>query len=169
MIKYYRVLASFLLIMTVSVFSFAQKIHLGLLINGKTDAETIAAYKFLESSPQYIAKKVYLSEISSADSLAKFDILWYHYSDTTEIREYPAATIELLNQYLTNGGKMLLTLEAFQMINTLGIEPNIPEIRYKKASDNGYGRMLGLHSFKSHPVFDGLNGGAYLMKLMRVL
>jgi glycogen debranching enzyme len=166
MIKYYRVLASFLLIMTVSVFSFAQKIHLGLLINGKTDAETIAAYKFLESSPQYIAKKVYLSEISSADSLAKFDVLWYHYSDTTEIREYPAATIELLNQYLTNGGKMLLTLEAFQMINTLGIEPNIPEIRYKKASDNGYGRLLGLHSFKSHPVFDGLNGGAYLMKLM---
>ncbi len=167
MIRYHRVLASFLLIMTVSVFSFAQKIHLGLLINDNPDSETIAAFNFLKGNPQYTTEKLSLSKITNTDSLKKFDVLWYHYSDTTKITEYPAATIEILNQYLTNGGKMLLTLEAFQMINTLGIEPNIPEIRYKKASDNGYGRMLGLHSFKSHPVFDGLNGGAYLMKLMR--
>jgi hypothetical protein len=84
--------------MTVSVFSFAQKIHLGLLINGKTDAETIAAYKFLESSPQYIAKKVYLSEISSADSLAKFDV--FGIIILTQPK-YESILLQRLN-YLTN-------------------------------------------------------------------
>ena len=167
MIRSFKILTSLLFITTIYLSSFAQKIHIGLLINERPDTETIAAYKFLKDNPKYIADKVFLGGITNADSLKKFDILWYHYSDTTEIPEYSKATMTQLNKYLTSGGKMLLTLEAFQMINTLGIEPNIPEIRYKKASDNGYGRMLGLHSFKNHPVFDGLNGGAYIMKLLK--
>ena len=166
MIRLYEILTLFLLIVTFHLSSFAQKINVGLLINERPDAETIAAYDFLKDNPHYKTEKVFLAKITNADSLKKFDVLWYHYSDTTEIPEYSKATMANLNQYLTDGGKMLLTLEAFQLINTLGIEPNIPEIRYKKATDNGYGRMLGLHSFKSHPVFEGMNGGAYIMKLL---
>jgi len=165
--KNHEFLLIFIIIVISIVSANAQKIDIGLLTNNNNDKETIAAFKFLNNNSKYAVEKISLSELTNADSLKKFDVLWYHYSDTSEIIKYPASTINILNNYLTGGGKLLLSLEAFQMINTLGIEPNIPEIRYKKASDNGYGRMLGLHSFKSHPVFDGLNGGVYTMKLLR--
>ena len=164
--KYSKILLVFIIVVLTG-FVNAQKVHIGLLINDNTDVETLAAEKFLKNSPDLDGNKISIKNLPAYDSLKRYDVLWYHYSDSAEIIEYPEATINTLNEYLENGGKMLLTLEAFQLINTLGIEPNIPEIRYKKATDNGYGRMLGLHSFKSHPVFDGLNGGAYILKLLK--
>ncbi len=30
-----------------------------------------------------------------------------------------------------------------------------PKVRYAESKDEGYGRKLGLHSYRNHPVFDG--------------
>ncbi len=167
MIKFFKILIAFLIVIQCYEVTNAQTINIGLVTNnGNPDRETVAAFDFLAKNPLYNARKIDISKLTNATQLENIDILWYHYSDTTGLQEYSDTTLNIINRYLTNGGKMLLTLEAFRLINDLGIEPNTPEVRYKKASDNGYGRMLGLHSFKSHPVFDGLNGGAYILKLL---
>ena len=49
------------------------------------------------------------------------------------------------------------------MLYNLGIEGVKPETRVKPAKDNGYGRRLAMHAFREHPLFEGLNGGAYIL------
>ncbi|MFA5805825.1 MAG: amylo-alpha-1,6-glucosidase, partial [Melioribacteraceae bacterium] len=53
-------------------------------------------------------------------------------------------------------------LDAMKYLNLLGFESERPTIKNVDAADDGYGRRLGLHAYRSHPIFDGLNGGAYI-------
>jgi glycogen debranching enzyme len=71
--------------------------------------------------------------------------------------------VKEISDFVTKGGNLLLTLNAFHYINTLGIEPVKPTDSIKQSIDEGYGRKLGFHAFLNHPVFDGMFGGAYLM------
>jgi glycogen debranching enzyme len=45
-------------------------------------------------------------------------------------------------------------------LNLLGMEPVPVQSVTTSLVDEGYGRKAGLHSFRSHPVFEGLHGGA---------
>ena len=47
-------------------------------------------------------------------------------------------------------------------LTLLGIESSPLSMRHKTSIDEGYGRKLGFHSFREHPVFKGLHGGAYI-------
>ena len=55
-------------------------------------------------------------------------------------------------------------MDAVRLLNDWGIEKNILEIRTDSIKDDGFGRPLGFHSFKSHPIFDGLHGGTFTWK-----
>ena len=63
-----------------------------------------------------------------------------------------------------NGGNLILSMDAVRLLNDWGIEKNILEIRTDSIKDDGFGRPLGFHSFKSHPIFDGLHGGTFPWK-----
>ncbi len=158
-----------LIIVTFLTFQFCYsqyQISIGLLTT-KTfqddQKEVVAAFDFLKSQDQYNPTKIYIEDISTIDSIENFDIIWFHHNDPSYSIQN-SETLDLINQYLQEGGKMLLTLDAFRSVNDLGIEPNSVETKNKEAADGGYGRKLGLHAFRGHPVFDGLNGGSYIYK-----
>ena len=146
--------------------AYPQQVQVGFLTSEyleANDTEVEAAFNFLQSNNKFNAEKLYFSDVTEPEKLERFDVIWYHFADTSET-DYPELFTDILYQYVGNGGNLLLTLNAFNFINELGIEPNPPETRYKKCKDTGYGRKLGLHAFRSHPVFEGLNGGAYIFK-----
>ncbi len=98
--------------------------------------------------------------------LAQYDVLWIQRSDTAAFtaEEVNPKLLKSLNEWILNGGKVLLNQESFGYITLLGLETNLPERRNKACTDDGYGRKLGFHAFREHPVFAGLNGGAYIQR-----
>ncbi|MCK4569970.1 MAG: hypothetical protein KAT76_06745, partial [Bacteroidales bacterium] len=98
--------------------------------------------------------------------LNKYDIIWIHRTDTlpyVNFEEDPSCYRVLLD-YVEEGGNILLTQHALEFLNKSGLEPVKVEHRLKQSEDNGYGRMLGFHAFRHHPLFDSLHGGAYIWK-----
>ncbi len=147
----------------------AQPLKIGFLNNQKlkqADVETLAAWQFLASNNKISPSWLSLNKIAKAAKLNNFDIIWIHLADTNfQLSDvFNSKVISVLKDYVQNGGNLLLSQEAFRLINLLEIETEKPVLVRKKAEDSGYGRMLGFHSFRSHPVFDGLNGGAYILK-----
>jgi glycogen debranching enzyme len=99
-------------------------------------------------------------------ALDAYDIIWIHRGDTTAyaaFEEDPAYYNAMLD-YVRNGGNILLTQHALSFLNNSGLEPVPVHHRMKQSEDNGYGRMLGFHAFRHHPIFDSLHGGAYIWK-----
>jgi glycogen debranching enzyme len=145
-----------------------QDLTVGLLMleaGDNPDPEIESAFAFLNTHPVIKAEKVLTGEIVSWEDLKRFNVLWLHCNDSVNLPQ-DKQFITTLKQYLEWGGKLMLTQEAFVFINRLELEPNPVEARMKQVNDEGYGRQLGLHAFRSHPVFDGLNGGAYIFKPM---
>jgi len=131
------------------------------------DPELKAAISFCETLPGYQVTYIPFSGIiRNTTSLDQYSLIWFHRTDTTAFsaEEVDPEVIRRLNAYLENGGKMLLTLDAFRYINPLGLETVIPAVKSKPCIDNGYGRNLGFHAFRDHALFSGLNGGAYILK-----
>jgi len=98
--------------------------------------------------------------------LDEYDIVWLHRADSSysayfdDNKDYYKALLSYVNE----GGKILLTQHALSFINKSGLEEEKVQHRIKVSSDNGYGRMLGFHAFRNHPLFDSLHGGAYVWK-----
>jgi glycogen debranching enzyme len=98
--------------------------------------------------------------------LAKYDIIWLHRADSLHYADFEddPAYYKALLDYAEGGGNILLTQHALEFLNKSGLEPVKVEHRSKQSEDNGYGRMLGFHAFRHHPIFDSLHGGAYIWK-----
>ncbi len=132
------------------------------LINSE---ETQAAYNFLLNEKNLHPIKVTFNQLKNNSQILKtFNVLWYHRPDSSALTnsETDADFLRNLKNYVEHGGSLLLTLDAVKLLVPLGLEKQEPEVKYVQAIDEGYGRKLGLHSFRSHPVFEGLNGGAYI-------
>jgi glycogen debranching enzyme len=145
-----------------------QKLTVGLLIpetSKNSDSEIEAAFSFLKKNPGIETEKILTGIITDWNDLKRFQVLWLHCNDSVDLPK-DKHLLTILKQYLEWGGKLILTQEAFVLINQLELEPNPVETRIKQVKDDGYGRQLGLHAFRSHPVFAGLNGGAYIFKPM---
>ncbi len=67
----------------------------------------------------------------------------------------------ILTKYTTNGGKLILSMEAVRLLNTWQIEPEPIKNKIFDATDKGFGRKVGFHAYREHPLFDQLFGGAY--------
>jgi len=130
-----------------------------------SDAEVQAAWKYLKGNKKVKSFSMTFSTLARKGiSLKKADVVWFHRTDSADFNDNEIApkAVANLKKYLAEGGNLFLSEDAFRYIEILGVEPRKPEVRYVNATDQGYGRKLGLHGFRSHPVFDGLNGGAYL-------
>jgi glycogen debranching enzyme len=133
----------------------------------ENDSEVKAAFAFLQSKKTFSASKINYNNIYNSKSSilnSQFSILWIHRPDSTELtkKETDPKFLQSLKRYLKNGGNLFLTLDAMKYLNSLGLETVTPTIKYVDAIDDGYGRKLGLHAFRFHPIFNGLNGGAYI-------
>jgi glycogen debranching enzyme len=130
-----------------------------------TDPELSALYNFLKSQKgvevDYIPIDGMVKQLKSSD---KTDLAWYHRVDSSgfpkTIRDPKFALA--IKEYLDHGGKLVLTMDAVQLLPLLGLETRPPEVRQKACIDEGNGRKLGFHSYRDHPLFAGLNGGAYV-------
>ncbi len=131
------------------------------------DTELVAAMEFVKELDGYSLKySTFLELRKQPRQLHEAAVVWFHTSDSSQFS--PDASnpklIKLLRDYLENGGSLLLTLDAFPYLNLFGIETAIPSVRHKVFVDEGYGRKLGFHAYREHPLFAGLNGGAYIYK-----
>lgn len=157
--------------LTLTSYSQAKKTNLAFLSDSDYKAcglEVKSAWDFLKNFPTDISPHflTFFNISENPDTLEYFDVVWFHRMDTNTFSktENKPEVISGIKKYINNGGKLLLTLDAFKYLNILELESNIPQIRWKEAKDDGYGRKLGFHSFLSHPVFKGLHGGAYVYK-----
>ena len=162
-------LLTFLTVISFLVFWNA-KVRIGVLITESDEQyiinENSALIKFVQSNHNRKTEVITPDQIiKNPDILKKIDILWIHRIDTSSFRddEVNPEIISAIRRFLDSKGKLFLTMEAFRYINLLGIEKKLPEIRFVNAIDDGYGRKLGFHSFRGHPVFEELYGGAYVL------
>jgi len=90
--------------------------------------------------------------------------LWIHCSDSLGMPGIfkERSNIKTINDWVDEGGKLLLTQEAMELLLHFGYEDEMPGVLYANAVDHGYGRKLGFHAFLEHPVFNDMFGGGYV-------
>lgn len=124
--------------------------------------EQKAAWEYLQQQKQLQVQEVSLAGLKKIRGPEDCGVIWYHKADTVlTAADTSEQTIGLLKKYVEAGGSLFLTLDAVRLLPYLGVEKIAPTVNYVELKDEGNGRKLGLHGFRSHPVFDGLLGGAY--------
>ena len=88
----------------------------------------------------------------------------YHRSDSSSIEQSEIDLKELLVPFVEKGGSLLLSMESVRLLNVWGIEPQPLEVEYQDAKDYGFGRAVGFHGYREHPIYEKLFGGAYVWK-----
>ncbi|MEI7981665.1 MAG: DUF4960 domain-containing protein, partial [Bacteroidota bacterium] len=141
-----------------------------LLSYGKADTGIISAFKILKNTKDIHAEFLTISDLEgNPKKLNRFSVLWFHRPDTASLqpKEIPDKLITNLKSWTENGGSLFLTQQAVHYLNVLGYEPQALKDSTKSCIDDGYGRKLGFHAFRQHPLFNGLHGGAYLNRPMK--
>ncbi len=135
-------------------------------------ADTVirSCYSFLSSQSQLSCEFITASDLAKHTSaVKKYAVVFYMKNEPSAIppglRE--DKTIEAVNEYLNNGGSLLLSGYAMHYLNDLKLETEKPYDSLKPCNDDGFGRKLGFHAWINHPVFRGMNGGAYILRPMK--
>lgn len=138
-----------------------KKLRIGFVSNG-IGQEQEAAFEYLRRQNKWQAEKFDLSGLAKIKGLEDCGVIWYHKSDTVLTgADTSKQNIGALKKYVEAGGRLFLSLDAVKLLPYLGVEKNAPSVNYVDLKDEGNGRKLGMHGFRSHPVFDGLLGGVY--------
>lgn len=98
------------------------------------------------------------------DKLKDADIVVFHRVDSSEFSKDELNLKESLVAYVRNGGNLYLSMEGVRLLNNWGVEPTPITVEYQEAVDNGFGRAVGFHAYREHPLFESLAGGAYTWK-----
>jgi len=134
-------------------------VRVGVLQTGEADTEQDSLIVLLSLDKDLICETV---DITKDNDYSKYDVLWYHRSDTSALSQDEIKAGAALSNFMNEGGQLILSDDAVRLLNSWGIEKAQIEVNYYDAADYGYGRKVGFHSFREHPLFDGLNGGAYV-------
>lgn len=100
----------------------------------------------------------------TVESLKNIQTVIYHRSDSCDIEQIERDLKEYLLPYVEKGGNLLLTMEGTRLLNEWGIESQPLDVEYQDAKDYGFGRAVGFHGYREHPIYEGLFGGAYVWK-----
>lgn len=136
-------------------------LKVALLVGSDADRQTseIAALSnLLDSEKAVSVEQVSINELSG---LAGYDIVWYHRPDSLPVTDREQQMGDALKEYVSNGGKLILSMEAVRLLNAWQLEPEQIETSVFDATDNGFGRKVGFHAYREHPLFDKMFGGAY--------
>jgi len=129
--------------------------------------ETQLAFNFLKSIPDFDSEYMtYHDFLKKARQSEKSLLVWMHCPENSSAPDsgMDIRLISLLKKYVDNGGRIFLTNRAVHYLNIIGFESVSLSDSIKLCKDEGYGRRLGIHSFRNHPVFAGLNEGTYLLR-----
>ena len=140
---------------------------LSLLPYEQTDINLRSAFDAMKSlRKDSIVYITYKKAMKNPANLEEYAVVWLHRPDTSPFAkdERCEKLLKVLQSYTEKGGTLLLTQQAVHYLNWLGFERNPLKDSTKSAIDEGYGRKLGFHAFREHSIFDGLNGGAYLLR-----
>ncbi|KIC96244.1 amylo-alpha-1,6-glucosidase [Flavihumibacter solisilvae] len=144
--------------------SFSQlSVNIAVIKNHTDNDELSAISRLLEKDHGFKVNLLSLEELNGRN-LAAFSHIWYHRTDTTAFDATEKEAGKKLGAYAEAGGKIFLSMEAMPLLNNWGWEPGAITMQRDTVKDNGFGRPLGFHAFKSHPLFTGLQGGAYTSK-----
>ena len=110
-----------------------------------------------------LEERGYVCEAITPDSpLDSYDLVWWHRTDTSAVTPEELSAGPAFIRYMEKGGRVVLSMDAVRLGNAWGLEPNPVEVKRWDAEDSGFGRKVGYHAFRSHPLFDGMHGGAYV-------
>lgn len=138
-----------------------QSLKVGLLVSSdarQQTSELAALSQLLQAEKGVSYEYVPMDQL---DKLDRFDVVWYHRPDSLPITEQEKKMGSVLTQYVSDGGKLMLSMEAVRLLNEWGIEPEAIETTTFDAKDEGFGRKVGFHAYREHPLFDKMFGGAY--------
>jgi len=139
-------------------------IRIGLLAGDLSQEESTAIDVFLKNQKEFkVIKLNYGQVLDKSYEKLRLSHIWIHKLSPTLLQQEIESGKEL-SHFVKNGGNLLLSMESVRLLNNWGIEKTPFEVRTDSVKDEGFGRPLGFHAFKSHPVFDGLNGGVYSWK-----
>lgn len=96
----------------------------------------------------------------------EFTHIWIHSTQTGRPDADVNSCKKSISSFLKKGGNLFLSREAVFLLNTWGIEKQTLQVVSDTITDEGFGRPLGFHAFKSHPLFSGLHGGVYPNKAL---
>lgn len=138
-----------------------QSLKVGLLVGSdarQQTSELAALSQLLQAEKGVTYEYVPMDQL---DELGRFDVVWYHRPDSLPITEQEKKMGSVLTKYVSDGGKLMLSMEAVRLLNEWGIEPEAIETTAFDARDDGFGRKVGFHAYREHPLFDKMFGGAY--------
>lgn len=148
-----------IIVTTLCLISCSKDKTLALLQNGASaECDSLSA---LLSRQGVNCEIVDIADAAGSD-FSRFDAIWYHRSDSAHFSAKEIALGQSLESYLKKGGNLILSMEAVSLPNLWGYESEPVQLKYVDAVDEGFGRKLGYHAFREHPLFDGLYGGAYV-------
>lgn len=128
-----------------------------------TDTEELDSLSAILKRNGNNIKTVDIKNLNAA-SLSKVSVVIYHRSDSAETTAQEIGLKKILLPYLNKGGALLLAMDGVKLMNNWDIEPEKLQIEYQNAADRGFGRAVGFHGYREHPIYDGLHGGAYIWK-----
>ena len=149
---------------------FAQKtisgpaIRIALVNNHLNTGEFNAVKKLLDTKKEWSYQLIDLKDIAAGKSIRQYTHIWYHRTDTVPFDRYELSVGAAIKKFVNAGGNLFLSMESVPLLNRWGIEKTPFQIKTDTLVDKGFGRPAGFHAFKSHPLFDGLNGGVYSTK-----
>lgn len=138
---------------------------IGLLQEGLQQDERNAVNTFIKGQSGLSMKQLTFNQLLDG-SYKRLHLthIWIHQLAGQKSNIQEKASGHILKQYVENGGNLILSMEAVRLLNVWGVEKNQFQVKEDSVVDEGFGRPLGFHAFKSHPVFAGLNGGVYSWK-----
>lgn len=163
MISLKKTLFFFLIVILISC-QTEPEIKIGLITGGSQETEETAWLDFAQQNLEGDIQTLSWENIATGvTNIEEYDLLWFHQVTPGE-NETAISAKDQIREYLEQGGQMILDMEAVRLLNEWGIERNPFQTQTDTITDTGFGRPLGFHAFKDHPLFKNMHGGAYPWK-----
>lgn len=137
-------------------------------VQGNLSAEDLAALHWLAAHKQFRYR------VESSDALREGfvlpeEIVWVHITSDSLYSTLLADTSfwQNFDWLLQQGNPILLTDLAATIPSRMGIEPIAPERQALEIKDDWNFDKKGFQSFRGHPLFEGLFGGAFVFDAVR--
>ncbi len=123
--------------------------------------EDEAVWQWLENHDRFLPERIDITEENL--STTGIDIFWIHLPDEHSYQRWSKNpdNLKVFQTLLEEGKGILLTGYAALIPNEAGLESRKPEIRKVTIKDDWMFDQRGLQSWREHPVFKNLFGGAY--------